>query len=232
MKSNRWMHSALSVVFAVGAIGMSGCVAKSKYVKEQTRANDLDAQLAQSNKNNQDLAQQLQATQQSASQLAEEKSQQENIAAKLQEQIHSDQVKISEIAGKVSINMVDKVLFGSGSAQIKPEGQAILTKVGNALKTIQDKRIWVGGHTDNVAISPSLCDTFASNWELSSARATAVTRFLQDKTGIPGERLLAVGLGQFQPVGDNKSAEGRAQNRRIEILLIPTQETLKSLKPA
>lgn len=225
-------------VFALAAGMMfTGCVAKSKYLKEQDRANGLDMQLSQANKTNQDLTktnqdltQQLQSSQQSASQLAQQKSEQQQLVENLTNEIQSSQVKISEIAGKVSINMVDKILFDSGSAQLKENGKAVLDKVGSALKKVENKRIWVGGHTDDVAISPSLRDTFPTNWELSSARATAVVRYLQDKAGIPGERLLAVGQSQYNPVGDNKTPEGRAQNRRIEILLIPTTDTLKSIQ--
>jgi len=229
MRSSFTYVSSIAIL-TLGLINLTGCVSKSAYLKEQSRANDLDAQLAQAKKSNADLADKLNITQDSAARLAQENSAQEELAASLQKQIHSDQVKISEIAGKVSINMVDKVLFDSGSAKLKPAGEAILMKVGNALKDVKDKRIWVGGHTDNIAISPSLQDKFASNWELSSARATAVVRYMEDKTAIPGDRLLAVGLGQNQPVGDNKTPEGRAANRRIEILLIPTPETLKSIK--
>jgi chemotaxis protein MotB len=220
---------------ALGTLGLglfltTGCVAKSKYVKEQNRANTLESQLNEANKAKQDLANQLQTTQQSAEELGRQKNEQDQLVNTLTNEIQSDQVKISEIAGKVSINMVDKILFDSGSAHLKANGEKVLQKVGDAVSKIHDKRIWVGGHTDNIPISASLRDKFASNWELSSARATAVARFLEEKAGIPGDRLLAVGLGQYQPIGDNKLPEGRAENRRIEILLIPTQETLKSIQ--
>lgn len=223
---------------SASAVLLSGCVvSKSSYLKEKERADTLDGQVALchnqlnvSQQNSAEIGQRLQATQQTAEDLAREKKEQDELVNTLANEIQSSQVKIQQIAGKVSINMVDKILFDSGSARLKPEGQQILMKVGAALQKVQDKRIWVGGHTDDIAISPGLRDRFATNWELSSARATAVVRYLQDKAGLPGDKLLAVGHGQFQPVGDNKTPEGRQQNRRIEILLIPTRETLQSIK--
>jgi hypothetical protein len=81
----------------------------------------------------------------------------------------------------------------------------------------------VEGHTDNVPVSPRLQDTFPSNWELSTARASNVVRFLQDRVGIPGERLSSCGFGQYRPLADNTTAAGRAENRRIQIVLVPLE---------
>jgi len=97
-------------------------------------------------------------------------------------------------------------------------------KVGAALKAIQDKAIRVEGHTDNVPIATSLQDRFASNWELSTARATAVVRYLQDKAGIAPDHLIAAGYGEFRPIAPNTTPEGRTQNRRIEIVLVPVEK--------
>ena len=221
----------------MAAVLLTGCVTKSTYVKEQERANSLEAQVA--SLNNQlrttqqtadDLARQKDDLTRQKDDLARQKKEQDELVNNLADEIQSNQVKISQIEGKVSINMVDKILFDSGSAKLKSDGQDVLMKVAAALKKVQDKNIWVGGHTDDVVISPSLRDRFPTNWELSSARATAVVRFLQDKGGLPGEKLMAVGHGQYQPVGDNKTADGRQQNRRIEILLIPTRATLQSIQ--
>ncbi|MCK4536565.1 MAG: OmpA family protein, partial [Desulfuromonadales bacterium] len=82
------------------------------------------------------------------------------------------------------------------------------------------KDIQVEGHTDNVPISPRLQEKFPSNWELSSARATTVLHFLQDKVRVSGERLSAVGYGEYSPISSNSDAAGRKQNRRIQIILV------------
>ena len=117
--------------------------------------------------------------------------------------------------------MVDKILFPSGEAEITPEGLEILERVGNVLKNTQDKMIRVEGHTDNVPIHPNLQDKFPTNWELSTTRATNVVRFLQERVGIKGVLLHAVGLSEYHPVASNSTSAGRSQNRRIEINLLP-----------
>ena len=107
----------------------------------------------------------------------------------------------------------------------KQAGLAVLQRVADIVIDIEDKNIQVEGHTDNVAISPRLQDKFASNWELSAARAATVVRFLRD-ANIPGERLSAVGFGPFKPVADNTTVDGRAQNRRIQIVLVPQKRAI------
>ena len=93
---------------------------------------------------------------------------------------------------------------------------------------MQDKAIRVEGHTDNVPIAPSLRVRFATNWELSTARATAVVRYLQDKAGIAPDHLIASGYGEYRPLSPNTTPEGRAQNRRIEIVLVPVENAAVS----
>jgi chemotaxis protein MotB len=105
-----------------------------------------------------------------------------------------------------------------------------MERVGRIIKEVADKIIRVEGHTDNVPIHPRLQEKYATNWELSNARATNVVRFLQDKIGIAPERLQAVGLSEFHPVASNKTREGRAKNRRIEIALLPIGEELEVAK--
>jgi chemotaxis protein MotB len=117
--------------------------------------------------------------------------------------------------------MVDKILFPSGEAEITPAGLEILDRVGKVLKNTEGKIIRVEGHTDNVPIHPNLQKKFPTNWELSTARATNVVRFLQEKVGIKGTRLQVIGMSEYSPVADNKTPEGRSQNRRIEITLLP-----------
>jgi len=117
--------------------------------------------------------------------------------------------------------MFDKILFPSGKVKITPDGLKILERVGNVLKNTQDKIIRVEGHTDNVPIHSRLKIKFPTNWELSTARATNVVRFLQEKSGIEAKRLHAVGMSEYHPVASNETMAGRSQNRRIEIALLP-----------
>src|SRR5690606_19606235 len=113
------------------------------------------------------------------------------------------------------------ILFDSGEAELNDGGKKVLAKVGETFAKMGDKIIQVGGHTDDVPISPKLHDRFPSNWELSTARATHVVRFLQDEGKIPGSRLLATGFSQYRPVASNASRGGRKKNRRIEVVLLP-----------
>ena len=154
--------------------------------------------------------------------LAQLKSTYDKLVDNMEEEISRGEITISELQGKLTVNMVERILFDSGKADIKKNGLAVLKRVGDVLKEASDKDIRVEGHTDNVPISSRLKDVFPSNWELSTARATNVVRFLQKDVGISGSALAACGYGEFRPVADNATAEGRAQNRRIQIVLVPT----------
>ena len=139
----------------------------------------------------------------------------------MQKEVEQGQVKITQLADRLSLNIVDKILFPSGEDQISEQGKEVLKRVGAVLKQAKDKTIRIEGHTDNVPIAKPLKTRFASNWELSTARATNVVRFLQDEAGIDANSLEAVGLGEYHPLASNKAPAGRSKNRRIEIILFP-----------
>jgi chemotaxis protein MotB len=149
----------------------------------------------------------------------------DELMQKMEAEITRGEITISELQGRLTVNMVERILFDSGKAEIKADGLKVLKRVGDILKDTTDREIRVEGHTDNIPISPRLRQTFPSNWELSTARAANVVHFLQDQVAISGERLAVVGFGDFRPVADNSTAEGRAQNRRIQIILAPLDES-------
>jgi chemotaxis protein MotB len=166
------------------------------------------------------LQQQLEAELQAReARLAEVQSTYDELVGKLEQEIERGEVRISELKGKLTVNVVDKILFDSGKAALKSAGVKVLQQIGDILNSAVDKNIQVEGHTDNVPISGSLTTKYPSNWELSTARATTVLHFLQDRVGVSGERLSAVGYGEYQPISSNATAEGRAENRRIQIVL-------------
>ncbi len=150
----------------------------------------------------------------------------EGLLEGLKKEVEAGRITIQQLKGKLSVNVLDEILFDSGSAVIKPEGREVLQRVGEILKEQTDKGIVIEGHTDNVPISGKLAEVYPTNWELSTARATSVVRFLQDVVGIPPERLSAVGYGPYRPVASNDTPEGRARNRRIEIKLVPLETPL------
>jgi len=155
---------------------------------------------------------------------AQMKSTYDQLVGKMEEEIARGEITISDLQGKLTVNMVEKILFDSGSAEIKSSGLSVLKRVGDILRDVTDKEIRVEGHTDNVPISSRLQEKFPSNWELSTARATNVVHFLEESVGISGELLFACGFGEYRPVADNDSASGRAQNRRIMIVLVPRED--------
>jgi chemotaxis protein MotB len=140
----------------------------------------------------------------------------ENLMQEMKGEIAQGQVTITELKGKLTLNVVDQILFASGEAEVKPEGLAVLQRVIEILKGVKDKAIRIEGHTDNVKIGGSL----ARNWELSAARALNVTRYLE-KQGIDPTLLAAVAYGEYKPLADSSTAESRAKNRRIAIILQP-----------
>jgi chemotaxis protein MotB len=146
----------------------------------------------------------------------------ESLLEKMKSEISQGQVTISELKGKLTVNMVDSILFDSGKAEVKKGGLEILGKVISILKDVSDKSIRIEGHTDNVQISRALAQRYPTNWELSAARAINVARFLQDQ-GIDPGNLSAVAYGEWKPVATNDTAEGKAKNRRIEIILVPKE---------
>ena len=144
----------------------------------------------------------------------------EDLMNGLKKEIDDGQVKIKESQGRLSVDLIDRILFDSGSTTIKPAGGEALRKVAAVLRTVKDRQILVAGHTDAVDIRGELSKTFPTNWELSAARATTVVRFLED-AGVDPSNLGAAGFSKFQPVADNTSESGKSQNRRIEIVLTP-----------
>ena len=176
---------------------------------------DLDA----ANSRASDLASSKQQLEVAKADLEKRSSEYEQLAGSLKTEIESGRVELTELRGKMTVKLKDKILFSSGSAALGKDGRAALAAVADALRNVQGKTIRVEGHTDDVPTAPAV---FATNWELSTARALAVVRFLQ-AAGVDPTRLAAAGYSQYQPVSANDSAEGRSLNRRIEIVLAPAE---------
>jgi len=145
----------------------------------------------------------------------------QDLQKKLEKEIQDGQVQLTEMKNRLTMTMVDKILFPSGSAEVSKDGKNVLDKVITILKDIKDKRIQVEGHTDNVRIYSSIRTKYPTNWELSVARATQVVRYLQEEGGLDPKLLSATGYAEYQPLAANDSDENKAKNRRIEIVLLP-----------
>lgn len=154
-------------------------------------------------------------------QLAELEAMTASLQAQLQAEITAGDVQIEERDGRLAVRLADQILFAPGQAELSARGQAVIRRVAQSLARMEGRLVQVEGHTDATPLSADAQSRFPTNWELSTARATHVVRFLQDECEIPGERLVAAGLSQFRPVGDNATMAGRRRNRRIELTLLP-----------
>src|SRR5213593_3854148 len=220
--------------FALVPLGAAGCVSKSEYTKTvqaaEARYNALDTEnarikgeLADAGKRNEQLTAdrtQLERTlTMKSGELGQRVSALEGDNARLTKELAEAQKAREEKVREVSSTyeqLVAKMKGEIDKGQVKPEGLVVLGKVIEILKTVSDKSIRIEGHTDNKPIVGTLTQRYPTNWELSAARAINVASYLQ-KQAIEPATLSAAAFGEFKPVADNTTPEGRATNRRIEI---------------
>ncbi|MHB8154590.1 MAG: OmpA/MotB family protein [Candidatus Omnitrophota bacterium] len=144
---------------------------------------------------------------------------------KLGAEIDDKQIKLQMMEKGLVITVVGDLLFDSGKAKIRSEALPLLAKVSAILRdNMAQFNIGIEGHTDNVPIKQS---GWKSNWELSTARALSVLHYLANDQGISPERLSAIGYGEYRPLVSNESSDGRKQNRRVEIVILPNITKVK-----
>jgi chemotaxis protein MotB len=241
---------ALALV-AAGALAQVGCVSKAQYIQVEqerdlctTRNEQLQAQVDSVKGADQALAQERTALaneklaleakvttlQTQGEELGSKLGEREEEARKLQEtydglvanlktELKAGQIEVKQLRDGLRVNVAQDILFDSGSAALDRNGVEVLQRVATQLKK-SSHQILVIGHTDNKPIGPALVKQYPTNWELAGARAASVVR-LFDSSGLPPRRLIAVSMADVQPVASNKTPEGRARNRRIEIRLRP-----------
>lgn len=200
-----------------------------KYQEESEKRAALEKQIGDLQQQATALQKQLDELSAKSAKLQEEKgaleaksAQYQQLATSLQGQIASGQVEISELRGKMTVKLRDKVLFSSGSASLNKEGKAALDAVADAFKDLKGKNVVVAGYTDDVPVGSK--SGFGDNWALSTARAVNVVRYLQTK-GVPPAMLGAAGFSEYRPLAPNDSSANRSQNRRIEIALTAADYT-------
>jgi len=138
---------------------------------------------------------------------------------KLKQEIDDKSVRLEMAQKGLAIIFLTEVLFDSGKTDIKQEAFPALDKIAGVLKdNVEDRNIGIEGHTDNEPIKHS---KWKSNWELSTSRATSVLHYLVDTKGIDPKRVAAIGYGEYRPVASNDTVEGKKQNRRVEIVILP-----------
>jgi chemotaxis protein MotB len=144
------------------------------------------------------------------------------LVAQFRKMTESGKLKVEIRDNRMIVSLGDRILFDPGKTQVKKEGAETLKQVTEILKEVQGRDFQVAGHTDNAPIRSA---RFRSNWDLSTARAVEVVNFMI-ASGMEGTRLSAAGYADQTPVGSNDTPEGRSQNRRIEITLMPNLEDL------
>ncbi|MDI1356357.1 MAG: OmpA family protein [bacterium] len=165
--------------------------------------------------------------------LREKLSRQDSITKRLNDIIrnallgfNSDELSVEVKDGKVYVSMSDKLLFKSGSATIETKGKDALKLLSDVLSKNSDIDILVEGHTDSIPIKTAV---YKDNWDLSVVRATSIVRILTEDYKIPATRVVASGRGEYFPKASNETAEGRAKNRRTEIILSPKLDEIMKL---
>ena len=241
----------LIIIFAVVSMALSGCVAKSKYVElsdqydaaqkdiamkqseideQNTQIDKLNAQIVNLEKKIADLnkrAQELAGSQEELERaMAELKALKADAHARAAEMnallkqfkslIDAGKLKVQMIDGRLVLQLPTDILFSPGKADLSDEGITAVKEVATVLATM-DKRFQVEGHTDN---KPIRNKRFKNNWELAAARAQGVVRAMME-AGVPGTSLSGASYGEFMPSDTNETDEGRANNRRINIVLVP-----------
>jgi chemotaxis protein MotB len=239
------MKQLMNLVLVAGVF-LTGCVSTSTFDEKQAELaacqkqakSDLDAcKSARSEIDtkltvaNQELSVYRQAAEARQSKLDALQNQEKQLRERLSKELTDKNVEIEQLKGQLSVRMLDKIVFKSGSADILPQGTEVLDKLADAIKDSTDT-IRVEGHTDDTPISDKLKVKYPSNWELSAARASAVARYFETKHFINPKRLESLGFSMYHPVAPNDSDENKQRNRRVEIVLKPAAEPEPAKEPA
>jgi len=143
----------------------------------------------------------------------------ESMIRDLKKEIQQKDVVLQRVKDRLEIKILGRILFALGSTHITPSGRSVLERILPSLEKVDDRQIYVVGHTDDVGINPDFKRLFPSNWELSAARAARVVRFITDRAPLDPALLAAVGVSYHHPEASNETPEGRARNRRVEIII-------------
>ena len=237
MPKETWIIAGvLTVLLLLGLLGLTSWEKKREVEKVRAELADAQAAATKAEAEAADLKSKLADSQASIADLQKQQDivvhTHQSLEDEMRNALESKDVTISQLQGKLTVNILDRVMFDSGEAELKPAGAAVLRKVAAVLAQHPNIKVHVIGHTDNVPIRAAARNRFPSNWELSTTRATAAVRFLTEMAGVDPRRLGAVGYGEFRPVADNATAEGRARNRRIAIVILSEELAGADTAPA
>lgn len=208
--------STACLIILATSFALAGCVSKEKYEALEEENAGLRTENMQLTEASLFLSGELLEADRELLMLEQ---QQEALSDEVARWAAAGAVKMELLASGLQIILPNEVLFTTGSANLKPEGQDLLKELIEALEDVP-YQILVIGHTDNVPIGPGLAKRYPSNWELAGARASSVVRVMASE-GIPPQQLLAISMGDTRPLVANDTEEGRKHNRRIEVRLRP-----------
>lgn len=229
-KSDRYINYLFILLLLV----LSGCVSTSKYQTLQTEHDSLQTEHDALNREKNELQtevdelqnENIELTSQNESQIevsqtmiADFKEESQTTIGQLNEEIDANTDQISVLEEKLRANLVDTIMFKSGSAKVTKEGRKILDRIAPILKEAKDKEINIVGHCDKLPPGKELSKIYFSNWELSTARATAIAHILQWGYGIDPGRIVAMGVAHYRPIYTDSKKKISPRNRAIEIFL-------------
>lgn len=228
MPKSTWVFAGVLSALVLIAVGVLQVRTNNRErTKAEAAAEEASRLLAAVGATNATLTAELQSAQARADELEEKiarvEAEQHGLEEKMRAELESRDITISELQGKLTVNILDRVLFDSGEARLKTEGEAVLRKVAKVLTQFPQRAVQVVGHTDNLPIRGRTAEGFTDNWALSAGRAVAAVRFLSESAGVNPRQLSAVGCGEFRPLAPNDTAEGRARNRRIAVVVLPEE---------
>jgi len=226
---NEALHAALDDLSGkVADLGAAGRKAREQKAEMERMLSDVQAAGAAAEAEAEAARTRIASLEAEAARLAEEKQRLEKTTAEydalvsgLRSEIDAGQVTITELSGKLTVQMSNAILFDSGSTDVKKTGREALAKVATVLAGVRDRELRVEGHTDNDPVRSGAA--YPDNWALSALRARTVLTILVDN-GVPADNIAVVGYGEQRPVADNGTPEGKAENRRTEIVLVPRLE--------
>jgi chemotaxis protein MotB len=189
---------------------------------EQNRLNKLQSDLKERSQRVTDLENMISAKEESMRKLKE-------TLSKALNSFEGKGLTVEQKNGKVYVSMENKLLFQTGSWAVGTEGKRAVVEVGKVLAQNPDITVLIEGHTDNDKILGSIGGGIENNWDLSTKRATAIVNILAENKGIDKKNLTAAGRGEFAPLMPNETAEGKAKNRRIEIILTPKLDEISKM---
>jgi chemotaxis protein MotB len=217
-RSVRWWTALVTAALLAGSLG---CVTQGKYdvlaaERDQLRAKRdvLEREVATLTAAKDELSDELTASQIEMVKLRETY---DGLVGELKTEVATGRIEIQQLVDGIRLNVSDELLFPSGSAELNAAGRSLLSRVAAQIKA-EKSIVEIEGHTDNVGISGTLKQRYPTNWELAAWRATSVVRVLSE-AGMDPTMLRAVSRGPFAPIASNDTPEGRAKNRRTEIIV-------------